>query len=414
MVLTVESVKSVSEKPLPVVGCPLSLGVFRVTLSSAATGQYVRMLGTERATAYGYSLYEFQVYGPSSPNHAPTVNNIRKSGTANTLLPLAAGNFMGGFTDTDPGDYLHQIKITSLPSHGVLTAAGTCTYTANNLNQYTAAGSTSYQYDGSGNMVHDATYAYGYDPENRLVKVKKSGDLPALTLGQALDSPCVYTTGGSANWAPTRTELYYGNSCAASGTLAAQGQSCWLQTTVEGPGTVSTVKFWCKTESSSTANALSFYIGDQLTLSGFNGERDWEEMEFEVTGSGAHTLKWLYTRGSPTSGGSGYVDWVQWSGTQPPAPPEPDPDAWRTLNYVYDAAGRRIAKQYDGVTVLTYVYDGDHCIAEYDAYGNVKRKYIYGPGVDQPISMIEASAGYAGTYYYHFDGLGSVETGDSL
>jgi len=41
-------------------------------------------------------------------------------------------------------------------------------------------------YDDSGNMVHDATCAYGYDPENRLVKVKKSGDLPALTLGQAL------------------------------------------------------------------------------------------------------------------------------------------------------------------------------------------------------------------------------------
>jgi RHS repeat-associated protein len=99
---------------------------------------------------------------------------------------------------------------------------------------------------------------------------------------------------------------------------------------------------------------------------------------------------------------------VQWSGTQPPAPPEPGPDAWRTLNYLYDAAGRRIAKQYDGVTVLTYIYDGDHCIAEYDAYGNVKRKYIYGPGVDEPISMIEAAGSYAGTYYYHFDALGSV------
>jgi RHS repeat-associated protein len=263
----------------------------------------------------------------------------------------------------------------------------------------------SYQYDDSGNMVHDATYAYGYDPENRLVKVKKSGDLPALTLGQALDSPCVYTTGGNATWAPTRTELYYGNSCAASGTLSAQGQSCWLQTTVEGPGTV---KFWCKTESSSGSNDLKFYIGDQLTLSGFNGTRDWEEMEFEVTGSGEHTLKWLYTRGSPTSGGNGYVDWVQWSGTQPPAPPEPGPDDWRTLNYVYDAAGRRIAKQYDGVTVLTYIYDGDHCIAEYDAGNNLRRKYIYGPCVDQPISMIESTATYAGTYYYHFDGLGSV------
>ncbi len=32
----------------------------------------------------------------------------------------------------------------------------------------------------------------------------------------------------------------------------------------------------------------------------------------------------------------------------------------------------------------------------------------YGPGVDQPICMIEASGTYAGAYYYHFDGLGSV------
>ena len=35
-----------------------------------------------------------------------------------------------------------------------------------------------YTYDDSGNLVHDADYAYGYDPENRLVKVKKSGSLP--------------------------------------------------------------------------------------------------------------------------------------------------------------------------------------------------------------------------------------------
>jgi hypothetical protein len=48
------------------------------------------------------------------------------------------------------------------------------------------------------------------------------------------------------------------------------------------------------------------------------------------------------------------------------------------------------------------VYDGDHCIAEYDAYSNLRRKYIYGPGVDQPVCVIEAAQGYAGTYYYHF------------
>jgi RHS repeat-associated protein len=120
--------------------------------------------------------------------------------------------------------------------------SGTCTYTTNALNQYTAAGTTSYQYDDSGNLVHDENYAYGYDPENRLVLVRKSG-------------PC--------------------------GTL------------------------------------------------------DYE-------------------------------------------------------------------------TVTKYVYDGAHCIAEYNAYNQLKRKYIYGPGVDQPICMIDTMTSPAVTSYYHFDGLGSV------
>jgi hypothetical protein len=43
------------------------------------------------------------------------------------------------------------------------------------LNQYTAAGTVDYQYDSSGNMTCDERFLYSYDPENRLTKVKKSG-----------------------------------------------------------------------------------------------------------------------------------------------------------------------------------------------------------------------------------------------
>ena len=35
------------------------------------------------------------------------------------------------------------------------------------------------------------------------------------------------------------------------------------------------------------------------------------------------------------------------------------------------------------------------------------RKYIYGPGIDQPVCMIEVADSNA-VYYYHFDALGSV------
>jgi RHS repeat-associated protein len=77
-------------------------------------------------------------------------------------------------------------------------------------------------------------------------------------------------------------------------------------------------------------------------------------------------------------------------------------------SYVYDAAGRRVERKCNGVTLVKYVYDGDRCIAEYNGSGQLLRQYIYGPGVDEPICMVEKTGSYTGTYYYHFDGLGSV------
>ena len=106
-------------------------GVEDIVLETPATGRYVRMLGLRRATQYGYSLYELKVYGPGSPNQAPTVSNISRSTATNTLSALAATELRGAFTDPDAGDYLQKIRITALPSHGVLTAAGTCSYTSN-------------------------------------------------------------------------------------------------------------------------------------------------------------------------------------------------------------------------------------------------------------------------------------------
>jgi RHS repeat-associated protein len=46
-------------------------------------------------------------------------------------------------------------------------------------------------------------------------------------------------------------------------------------------------------------------------------------------------------------------------------------------------------------------------IAEYDENDNLLRKFVYGPGIDEPICMIDVADNNA-VYYYHFDGLGSV------
>ncbi|MHC5119237.1 MAG: RHS repeat-associated core domain-containing protein [Planctomycetota bacterium] len=78
--------------------------------------------------------------------------------------------------------------------------------------------------------------------------------------------------------------------------------------------------------------------------------------------------------------------------------------------YDYDYSGRRISKTvYGGSTVTTkYAYDGAQVIAEYDGSDDLLRKFIYGPGIDEPICMIDVDGQTETRYYYHYDGLGSV------
>ncbi len=54
--------------------------------------------------------------------------------------------------------------------------AGSTSYLANNLNQYTAVGSSVPTYDANGNMTFDGTFTYGYDAENRMISVNGAGN----------------------------------------------------------------------------------------------------------------------------------------------------------------------------------------------------------------------------------------------
>ena len=78
-------------------------------------------------------------------------------------------------------------------------------------------------------------------------------------------------------------------------------------------------------------------------------------------------------------------------------------------SYTYDYGGRRVSKTVYGSPNVTtkYCYDGGQVIAEYDGSDILLRKFIYGPGIDEPICMVDVADSNAG-YYYHFDGLGSV------
>ncbi len=75
-------------------------------------------------------------------------------------------------------------------------AASTVSYTANNLNQYTAVGAVTPTYDTNGNLTFDGTYTLGYDVENRLVSASGAGTSAAYTF-DAQGNRKTVTTGGS-------------------------------------------------------------------------------------------------------------------------------------------------------------------------------------------------------------------------
>jgi YD repeat-containing protein len=61
-----------------------------------------------------------------------------------------------------------------------------------------------------------------------------------------------------------------------------------------------------------------------------------------------------------------------------------------TASLSYDPLGRLLRT--DGNATTQFLYDGDALVAEYDGTGALARRYVHGPGVDEPIVWYEGSA----------------------
>jgi len=195
-------------------------------------------------------------------------------------------------------------------------------------------------------------------------------------------------------------EYYVDADSAKSGDTDEDGVSV-LQTIVDSSSS-ETLKFYWKVSCEQYTDYLEFYIDGNLQNGRITGDTEWAQQTHTVS-SGVHTLKWVYKDYGGSHGENrGWVDFVQWTGYSP----VPDSNDWQEIEYKHDVAGRRSEKIVDGYATR-YVYDGSHVIAEYDGNNNLLRKYVYGPGIDQPVSMIEVADSNA-AYYYHYDALGSV------
>ncbi|GGQ82343.1 discoidin domain-containing protein [Couchioplanes azureus] len=73
----------------------------------SATGRHVRILAQERATAYGYSMFEFEVYGSSGgttpPSSPPPTSPPPGGGDARPFTAIAVGD-VAVDPDKEPGD----------------------------------------------------------------------------------------------------------------------------------------------------------------------------------------------------------------------------------------------------------------------------------------------------------------------
>ncbi|MBI3020541.1 MAG: RHS repeat-associated core domain-containing protein [Candidatus Omnitrophica bacterium] len=82
-------------------------------------------------------------------------------------------------------------------------------------------------------------------------------------------------------------------------------------------------------------------------------------------------------------------------------------DGTPLATYAYDAQGRRIEKAVGsglGAQRTRYLYDGAQVLTETSATQALKARYVYGPGIDEPLLMVRQGR----FSYLHQDGLGSV------
>ncbi|MEU7916864.1 discoidin domain-containing protein [Microbispora bryophytorum] len=180
------------------------------TLTVSGTGRYVRLYGTARATAYGYSLWEFQVYGTTSGTACGTADAAQgrpatASSTENAGTPASAavdGNSATRWSSAFSDPQWLQIDLGSATTicKVVLTwetahATAFRIQASGNASTWTDLYSTTTGTGGTQTLAVNGTGRY----------VRLYGTARATAYGYSLWSFTVNTTGGSTDPSPSPT-----------------------------------------------------------------------------------------------------------------------------------------------------------------------------------------------------------------
>ncbi len=141
---------------------------------------------------------------------------------------------------------------------------------------------------------------------------------------ECLNAEGTFATGGSdVAWRRVLGETAHdGVAAMRSGVIGDSGTSS-IEMTVEGAGEIG---FWWKSSSEISRNRKYDYVSfliDGEEQSWLGGEKDWTNEVFTVSGSGTHTLKWVYQKngnGQTQGEDCAWLDEVTWTPAESPDP----------------------------------------------------------------------------------------------
>ncbi len=135
----------------------------------------------------------------------------------------------------------------------------------------------------------------------------------ARSLAAALDDPALqWETSGDQLWSAETDVTHDGQDAAASGPHL-QGETSWVETTVEGPGNV---RFQWKTQGVAGQDVFTFSIDGPASRTR-SGAADWEAVTAEIP-EGTHLLRWSFARTSTSGAAEAWLDEVAYETVQPP------------------------------------------------------------------------------------------------
>ncbi|HEY0497267.1 MAG TPA: discoidin domain-containing protein [Kutzneria sp.] len=300
------------------------------TLDVSGSGRYVRMYGTQRNTGYGYSLWEFQVYGTGGTGagscgttNAALNKTATASSTENAGTPASAavdGNTGTRWSSATGDPQWLQVDLGSSQT--------VCRVSLNWETAYASAFQIQVSADGvNWSSVYNTTTATGgtqtLDVNGTGRYVRMYGTARGTAYGYSLWEFGVFTIGGGGGgscadpvisaYAPVQASSYVGANAPAAaldGRATTRWESAasdpqWLQVDLGGNAVVS-----CVVLSWETAYATAYSI--DVSADGTN----WSSIYSTTAGQGGtETLKiggngrYLRVRGTARATGYGYSLW---------------------------------------------------------------------------------------------------------